>query len=396
MFIKSRYNYWRPHIFRLLSIMTRRCLVCGQVPSSEYTFPKNMNEAIKWQSMLGVHVPVKTLRHKSCVCNKHINCSQICKQQDRENCSGQIKQPQNRNDSLRLSAAQPIPQSICDSTTAYSVDDTSERKGSGCDNTRSLSSCTRPRCCVSSCPNLKKQVECKIKRGCSPGPSCQTVRNAINSVTSIARSMGKPQHNDSLHNQNTSRNRKPTSPSKSRTQFARPFPNACMSVINEDPERNPVNVLIMGGCMLPTYYNSAAARSPETEICVLESNLGNEKVIFKDIDVPKFTVCRTPTEKPSRNDVGVGTHGVQQESSTEVLLVGLTENESNSCICPNNPSCVESDKKITPPQDCSNHTQNECSKVDDLEDLLAKQQKLLQTIQATLNDMHRLLNCSGN
>lgn len=139
---------------------------------------------------------------------------------------------------------------------------------------------------------------------------------------------------------------------------------------------------------------SSKARSPETEICVLESNLGNEKVIFKDIDVPKFTVCRTPTGETPKEVKDTKCDVMQKESSTEVLLMGLTDKESVSCL--NSPDKnqlkVETDKKIIPPQDCSKLLQNQNANIDDLEALLVQQQKLLKSIQEKLNHMHRMNN----
>ncbi|EDW67219.2 uncharacterized protein [Drosophila virilis] len=57
--------------------MERRCIVCGQTPTSGFTHPHNMAEAVNWQNMLSCFVPVETLLHHCCVCNKHINRSQV-------------------------------------------------------------------------------------------------------------------------------------------------------------------------------------------------------------------------------------------------------------------------------------------------------------------------------
>ncbi|XP_030565978.1 uncharacterized protein LOC115766258 [Drosophila novamexicana] len=57
--------------------MERRCIVCGQTPTSGFTHPHNMEEAVDWQNMLACFVPVETLLHHCCVCNKHINRSQV-------------------------------------------------------------------------------------------------------------------------------------------------------------------------------------------------------------------------------------------------------------------------------------------------------------------------------
>lgn len=106
--------------------------------------------------------------------------------------------------------------------------------------------------------------------------------------------------------------------------------------------------------------------------------------------MPKFTVCRTPTGETSK-DVKVAKGDVmQKESSTEVLLMGLTENESVSCLhsSDKNPLNMETDKKSNPPQPMQNQNGN----IDDLEALLVQQQELLKSIQAKLNDMHRMNN----
>lgn len=49
---------------------------------------------------------------------------------------------------------------------------------------------------------------------------------------------------------------------------------------------------------------------------------------------------------------------------------------------------METDKKCNPPQPMQNQNGN----IDDLEALLVQQQELLKSIQAKLNDMHRMNN----
>lgn len=375
--------------------MVRRCLVCGQVPSLEYTFPKNMDEAIKWQSMLSVHVSAETLRNNSCVCNKHFNhsphfCNQAKQKKsieqrrvsfERESIhfsedissssnvsSGQLRLVRKKDKYTNFLAVPQRSQGIYSSET--NSEDVSIRKDSGCD-TCSSSVSTKPSCCPiipAKNPENQNKMNSDFVPSTSPAMGIGT-----NLFSPTARPMEIPHHN-------------------SPPQFLRASPCMCMPGINDDPQRDPVNVLIMAGCMLPTYYNSMSskARSPETEICVLESNLGNEKIIFKDIDVPKFTVCRTPTGETLK-DVKVAKGDVRQkESSTEVLLMGLTENESVSCLhsSDKNPLNMETDKKSNPPQPMQNQNGN----IDDLEALLVQQQELLKSIQAKLNDMHRMNN----
>ncbi|XP_032592778.1 uncharacterized protein LOC6563658 isoform X2 [Drosophila grimshawi] len=53
--------------------MDRRCLICGQLPTSSYSYPHDIVEAIKWQGLLNFFVPIEILWHYCCVCEKHID-----------------------------------------------------------------------------------------------------------------------------------------------------------------------------------------------------------------------------------------------------------------------------------------------------------------------------------
>ncbi|XP_064551668.1 bromodomain-containing protein DDB_G0280777 [Drosophila montana] len=64
--------------------MERRCIVCGQTPTSGFTYPHNMDEAVNWQNMLACFVPVETLLHHCCVCHKHVNRSEQVQQRQKQ------------------------------------------------------------------------------------------------------------------------------------------------------------------------------------------------------------------------------------------------------------------------------------------------------------------------
>ncbi|TDG45703.1 hypothetical protein AWZ03_007841 [Drosophila navojoa] len=150
--------------------------------------------------------------------------------------------------------------------------------------------------------------------------------------------------------------------------------------------RPPVNVLIMGGSMVPSYYNDKDLRkrsSDISQICVVESDMTREGAFFPDIDEPNYSVCRQPAENGQKGAA----------DSTDVLLLGTTPEKK----CPCAEAASSTSPKTMPPaaktiQQAEKKASESINKkgaqqLDELESLLAQQQRLQKSIQAKLNEL---------
>lgn len=360
--------------------MARRCLVCGEVPSLEYTFPKTMDEAIKWQSMLSVHMPLEMLRHQMCVCNKHFNRSNFDMTLENEHFNDQqsLSYASSSNVLTGRGEDEAAPlSSHCSIGSTYTVmtgtENPSVRKDSGYESiaTGPFPSSTKDSSCTNPVLlNLKRQTKHTIELdSCSamnPKNSkgvrtkCQPHSNYSGCSINCQSKMQKIQKSP------------PVSTANQPLSGVSPFLSKPM--VYDDPARAPVNVLMMGGRKQTTYKcgKSSDVHGSETEINVLDSNLGSERVLFKQVDMPKFTVCRASTGETS-----TGVDGVD-ESTTEVLLMGHTEFEIKSC--PDTTECTmenESDKLMKIKKNT----------IAELEALLSQQKQIQESIQKKVDEL---------
>ncbi|KAH8399118.1 hypothetical protein KR215_002420 [Drosophila sulfurigaster] len=152
-----------------------------------------------------------------------------------------------------------------------------------------------------------------------------------------------------------------------------------MSFINTQHAK--INVLIMNGSNVPTYYNSSDHHQGDiSEICVLESDLAHESAKFLDFDTPTFTMCRT--NDPQDNN------GKRGEGATEVLLMGTTKDQTDPTTsedCNNSPSMIQ-DPQANDEQ-CQELIKRQEARLLELEELLLQQQKLHQSIQTKMNEL---------
>ncbi|XP_034486314.1 uncharacterized protein LOC117790824 [Drosophila innubila] len=498
--------------------MDRYCIVCGEVPTSTYTYPYSIEEAIKWQKMLSVYVPVETLRHHCCVCNKHIANSKSQESVSKRSAIGERSKHNDLNEQ-RLSVkfkesdaihyfgknkleskdfngsqssdsqsdatqrqlrrkdgctqlskssepqirSNPIwaPSAVTDSDFANSLmssvlsDEIEERSTSGFETaTQSSASCPcgyscgfsnsdssnmrdqNSTCmCGQSCPQMALE-NARMKQwsqGCTAAQvnSDQSYESSLNNTYSSGiplrngnQRLGQQQHQecqcsltpDSCDqvlqcpsqglnpipipkkscycelNSNTtlcsnfydskSIQTNQTNSSNAHSGISNRV-GAVNNCINNQLGQAPINVLIMGGSMVPSYYTCSDNRqSMLSEICVLESDLAHEGAKFLDVDVPKYTICRTPQERKDNGGNGV----VKKESFTEVLLMGKAP--SIECTCPDSktkqPFNSDNNSKDL---NCNELMRNQETRMLELESLLTQQHKLQQSIQAKLNEL---------
>lgn len=341
----------------------------------EYTYPKSMDEAIKWQSMLSVHMPVETLRHQMCVCNKHFNRSNFDMAEEDEQFNDQQSLIYASSSNVLNGRAQdesaPL-NSHCSFGSTFTImtgnENLSERKNSGYENiaTGPFHSSTKGSCCSNPVLlNLKRKNQMQPNNSKSVPMKCQPHSNysgcSINYQSKMQNSQKSPDF--SIANQ----------------PFSGVSPFVCKPTVYDDPARAPVNVLMMGSLKQRTYKcgKSFAVHGSETEINVLDSNLGSERVLFKHVNVPKYKVCRASTGEKSTGVDGVD--GAEQNgSTTEVLLMGHTEYEIKSC--PDTTQCFmenESDKL----------TSIKTNTIAELEALLSQQKKIQESIQKKVDEL---------
>ncbi|XP_017848800.1 uncharacterized protein LOC108604049 [Drosophila busckii] len=354
--------------------MKRRCLICGQVPTDGHTFPKDIKEARKWQKYLSVYVPAEMLRRHSCICNKHLSRSQRCAGGMHPGLPNDINEPRlcvtfKESDVIKYFGASNA--SAFDANLANGLQPVNtgtflriEGKKLNIGGTQSSTSVNsyspqamqshkRP---VFGYNNLNFQStsgsSCmSTSSSCLSGSSKNPVRITLGAQRSSSGSvMGstpklrrRKEYQDcqcylqpsccDQEVQCPARNRpKPTTmdcnePRRPPCPLASPAPTAPNGLCAPK-----VNVLIMGGSMLPTYYNSSASEpcASQLEVCVLESDFTQERAVFADIDQPKYTVCRaTPLPATTEPKCKCGSN-----SSTDVLVLGLEQPaESEQCLC---------------------------------------------------------------
>lgn len=341
----------------------------------EYTYPKSMDEAIKWQSMLSVHMPVETLRHQMCVCNKHFNRFNLDMAQEDEQFNDQQSLSCASSSNLLNGRAQDeaaLLNSHCSIGSTFTMmtgnENLSERKDSGNESiaTGPIRTSTRGSCCSNPVLlNLKRKKQMQPKNSKSVPMKCQPHSNysgcSINYQSKMQNSQKSPVF----------------SPANQLFPGVSPF--VCKPLVYDDPARAPVNVLMMGGSKPRTYNcgKSSAVHGSETEINVLDSNLDSERVLFKHVNLPKYKVCRASTGEKSTDVDGVD--GAEQNgSTTEVLLMGHTEYEIKSC--PDTTQCImenESDKLMSTKKNT----------IAELEALLSQQKKIQEIIQKKVDEL---------
>ncbi|KAL7728571.1 hypothetical protein ACLKA6_012571 [Drosophila palustris] len=486
--------------------MDRRCIICGEVPTSSYTYPNSMDEALKWQQLLTAHIPAETLRNHSCVCNKHIDNSLVQESASTRSGFGLRSSRQNDLNEQRLSVSfkesdavhyfgkgqcqtkdsqsdttkrelrrkdgctqlpqfqrsQPTSNPVCVPSMAFDSDfgnsamsflasEGIERSTSGLDSpfgscpfgyssgltssmsmakdrSRDQSYTTGATCiCGSSCPMRNARMQqwhcgctaaAPVNRGqfngiplrsdnprqaqehqgcqaCLTADTCdqmmQCPSQERNGISQIPRGSAVPpccycdlNSNTTLcsnfYDNKSAQSNRTNSINVNSGNSDRRQANICP---NNQQEPAPINVLVMSGSKVPSYYNSSDnPQSIPSEIRVLESDLTHEGAQFLDVDVPKFTVCRPPQQSDENGAKDVK----EKESSTEVLLMGKAP--SMECTCPAS--------KIKPPfnsensskdPNCNELLKNQETRMLELESLVTQQQKLQQSIQAKLTEL---------
>ncbi|XP_023176151.1 uncharacterized protein LOC111602987 [Drosophila hydei] len=431
--------------------MERRCIICGQTPTSNFTYPHDLQQAMKWQNMLATFVPIEILMHRCCICNKHVNRKketviETANQEERavtftdanDVCYFRDQRPKNQLYNTEID-------NVFKSQVYYQNNNESVRSTSGSDlNFRSKKHLTH-RNSNSNLNSYKKEKGTLSKKTAKPASSnygCSSSTTAANNramqktnhgencavnsypVFAVKRSCKQvcQQQKQHQHHQQQQQNcygqrnnsiqnlSKPKSVEKcfvcnrgSRNQCCENASQINAGNINmgssmckpcslmETGRRPPVNVLIMGGSMVPSYYNNKDLRkrsSDISQICVLESDMTRERAFFPDIDEPNYSVCRQPAEKDKSGET----------DTTDVLLVGTVPEKK--CPCVKAASSSGSTKKSPSP----NHPQQPekrpsvsnnkigVTPLDELESLLSQQQQLQKSIQAKLNELQAKTN----
>lgn len=443
--------------------MERRCIICGEQPASKFTYPHTLEQALKWQNMLATFVPVETLMHCCCVCNKHVNRKEATVPEspiDEERSvtftdANAVHYFTDQRPETQLDCAQT--DNFCQSQIDYQSNDNEQpsdqiyeqlriRSTSGSDlnfrskkqsalkntnlkkNRTQLKGASTKKVCKPECnryssskssePNLampRKRENSPARSGKNPQLEsnsssygfppkvcnkqvcpqrqphqhqqeqhqiCPGLRQCSNHNVCIQTSYEKPCMCDRGFRQKACGNLSQMNAGNSNMGNA---PCGQCSPMETD-RRPPVNVLIMGGSMVPSYYNDKNLRrrsSDISQICVLESDMTREGAVFPDIDEPNYSVCRQPAENAQNGAA----------DSTDVLLLGTTPEKK----CPCAELASGTSPKTKPPaakliQQAEKITSESIDKkgakqLDELESLLAQQQQLQKSIQAKLNEL---------
>lgn len=353
----------------------------------EYTFPKTMDEAIKWQSMLSVHMPVEMLRHQMCVCNKHFNRSNFDMPQENEHFNDQQSLSYASSSNVLTGRAEDEAPPLCSQcsigstyTMMTGTENPSVRKDSGYESiaTGPFPSSTKASCCTNPVLlNLKRQTKHTIEMDSRSALDCRM--HPKNAKCVQTKCQPHSDYSGCSINYQSKMQKHQKSPvfSTANQQYSRVSPLLCKPLVNADPALAPVNVLMVGGLKQTTHKYGKSSTVSETEINVLESKLGSERVLFKQDNVPKFTVCRAATGETSTGVDGVD--GAEQNgSTTEVLLMGQTEFEIKSC--PDTTQCFmenESEKLMKIKRNT----------ITELEALLSQQKQIQESIQKKVDEL---------
>ncbi|XP_030376094.1 uncharacterized protein LOC115625243 [Scaptodrosophila lebanonensis] len=190
------------------------------------------------------------------------------------------------------------------------------------------------------------------------------------------------------------------------------------------PANAQVNVLVMSGATVPSYCERTTnvdkkGSATNTKICVMESNFTNEAATFPDIDETQMTIMRAPTSEPEAQKKSTNKESKKDEKNTDctgdncadVLLLGKIEHTTdeipcNCELCASSswpdidtdslltrfPECYVTDSYFSdldqPSTDIVKYNEfitEQKNRIQELELLIAQQNKLQKTIQSKVN-----------